>query len=200
MYVLCCLADPIMKFLQPMVAFMTPLAHLRQLYGEWIIAHSNHPDFQSVNSKMVTLYPKRDIVISHLQYIGPFLCSFEKSGEFEIFCKDDVCNLEEDIICDIRIRWKEEKHYLDAVLGIGVREVIREFYSQSMDHEAHLSLHIFEKNNLYLSNGVNHHLHLIRNIQQNRPSVETPLSTFIFSQILGSLLIKILHHHFKDFL
>lgn len=176
---------------------MSPIVHLRQLYGEWIIAHSNHPDFKSVNSKMITLYPKRDIVVSHLQYIGPFICSFEKCGEFDVHCKD-TCTEDDDIICDITIQWKEEKQYIDAILGIGVKEILREISSKQINYNTSFSLHIFENNNLYLSNGINHHLHLIRNIQQNRPNVETPLSTFIFSQMLGTILINLLHHYFKN--
>lgn len=180
------------------MAFMSPLFHLRQLYGEWIIAHSNHPDFKSVNSKMITLYPRKDIVTSQPQYIGPFLCSFERCGEFEVCCRD-TCNSDDgDVICDITIRWKEEKRYIDAILGIGIKGV--QVYSESLDYTTNLSLHIFEKNNLYLSDGLNHHLHLIRNIQQNRPSTETPLSTFIFSQILGTVLVNLLHHYFKNIL
>jgi hypothetical protein len=174
---------------------------LRQLYGEWIILHSNHPQFSSLNSRILTIYPRKKIVLGNNKNYGPVACSFEHHGGFRIDCgSEENCSLSEedsDIICDVVILWKEKKTYVDSIFGIGVNELWKNYYYDPTTSETRVNLNILEANHLYLSDS-EHHIHLIRNVQPNKPSGNTPLSTFIMSQIFGSILLNTLHHYFRD--
>lgn len=193
-----------MKNLLALMYIAPTTSYLRQLYGEWIVLHSNIPIFSSTNSKIVTIFPKKQIVCRTFKSTGPLMYKNEYSGEFLIECfdKEEGCKIEEDNVCDISIVWKKKKYFVESFFGIGLNELSQKVNTVSMDdrHNVNITLNVLENNNLYLSNE-EYHLHLIRNVTPNRPDNNNiALSSFIATQIFGSILLHFLHTYFQDLL
>lgn len=189
-----------MKFMG-LLYITTASSYLRQLYGEWVVLHSNIPIFSSTNSKIVTIYPKKQIVCRTFKTTGPLLYKNEYSGEFLIECFDqeEGCRLDEDNVCEISILWKKKKSYIESFFGIGLNEISQNIDSIPMNnkHNINITLNVLENNNLYLSNE-DYHLHLIRNVTPKRPETNIALSSFIATQIFGSIMLHFLHIYFHD--
>lgn len=187
----------------PLLYLTSTASYLRQLYGEWIVLHSNIPIFSSTNSKIVTIFPKKRIVCRTFKTRGPLLNRNEYSGEFLIECldKDEGCRIDEDNVCDISIMWKKKKSYVESFFGIGLSEISQKIETTPVGdaHNINITLNVLENNNLYLSND-DYHLHLIRNVTPNRPENNIALSSFIATQIFGSILLHFLHTYFQDLL
>lgn len=197
-----------MKILPLAFALMTatsptkpdPCKVLRQLYGEWLIVHSNHPQFHGSNSRSLGIYPKKKLVLSWPKYFGPVLCSIQLKGEFRIICNDEEnCNIEDtDAICTIDINWNEKKTIIQSIFGIGVNEWEKTVIPSVLTSNTNVSLNILEPNNIYLSTP-EYHTHLVRNTQLDTPVPNnTPLSTFFVTQALGIIVYNMLHNNFKN--
>lgn len=173
---------------------------MKQLHGEWLISHSSHPLFAKPNSKFITIYPRKKFILSQEMYYGPILYSLKTSGVYKIN-GSECCDTEEDgndLCCNIEINWLEKKFYIESVFGIGVNEIPSQVFKQFIPENTTLSIDIIEPNNIYFSDDKNE-LHIVRNMQPVKTSSSTPLSQFIFAQILGSILLNVLHQYFKDF-
>lgn len=190
-----------MKYLLPLLYISNSASYLRQLYGEWIVGHSNVPIFSSSNSKMVNIFPKKQIICKTFKSFGPFLYRIEYSGEFIIDCNEKECKLEDDNVCDISLIWNYKKSYVESFFGIGLNELFQKIKTEKMGNEynVNITLNVLENNNLCLSTD-NYHLDLIRSISPNDKNNNTPLSSFIATQIFGSILLHFLHNYFKDLL
>jgi hypothetical protein len=175
---------------------------MKQLHGEWLISHSNHPLFSKPNSKFITIYPRKKFILSQELFYGPILYSIKTSGLYKINGKNDCesalyddesdnCN------CDIEINWLEKKYYIESIFGIGVNEMNSQVYKQGIPENTTLSIDIIEPTNIYFSDH-NHELHIVRNMQPVKTNSNTPLSTFVFAQILGSILLNVLHAYFQN--
>lgn len=173
---------------------------IKQLHGEWLISHSNHPLFSKPYSKLITIYPRKKFILHQEQFYGPILYSIKTSGIYKINGNTDNCDIEDENLvcnCNIDIEWLEKKYFVDSIFGIGVNEMNSQVYKHFIPENTTLSIDIIEPNNIYFSDN-NHELHIIRNMQPIKTNNSTPLSTFIFAQILGSILLNILHQYFKD--
>lgn len=173
---------------------------LRQLYGEWLIMHSNHPCFSGMNNKFVTLYPKRQIVLRSYHSLGPFLIEHEKSGSFAIECSspDESCPIvDDDVLCTIDIQWQKKVKTFQTFFGISVKELPSATLQDTMNTTTTLNLNYFEKNQLYLSD-TDTHINLSRNNRPDEPERGTSLSVFVASQMFGSILLHVLHNTFRD--
>ena len=172
---------------------------MKQLHGEWLISHSNHPLFVKPNSKFITIYPRKKFILQQEMYYGPILYSMKTSGVYKIIGKPETETDEDgnDVNCDIEINWLEKKFFIESIFGIGVNEIQSQVFNQFIPENTTLSIDIIEPNNIYFSDD-KHELHIVRNMQPVKTSSYTPLSQFIAAQILGSILLNVLHHYFKE--
>jgi len=200
--------------LTPMVMTGTiPERILYQLYGEWSVWHSSLPHFVGPNKIMVNLYPHNSLEVQLKQYVGP--CLYEKKwiGNFHLVDIDKcrIENVPEDFqsvcSCNVNIVFTEMIHSMISVFGIGVDEIpipIKKTRRSNISME----LNIVGRDDLYLT-VFNHELqdflsrplssekktsyHLIRSIYNDQPRVNVPFSTFIVTQLLGTLIGYWLH-------
>jgi len=188
-------------------------------YGEWSVWHSNLPKFMGPNKIMVNLFPHDELQISHKKYLGPFLYEKRWNGNYtlsevprgdsvfskEFLSKSQVQPVEEDVV---EIEFSEISHVLVSFFGIGVDELAPLTVTKSESTRLHMLMSIVGSNDIYLTvqNKQLHPFlhrtlpldkttsyHLVRSVQNDQPKVNVPISTFIVTQLLGTLMGYILH-------
>jgi hypothetical protein len=174
---------------------------MKQLHGEWLISHSNHPLFSKPNSKFITIYPRKKFILSQEAFYGPILYSIKTSGIYKINGSSEYCYMEDEsgnnCNCNIEINWLEKQYYIESIFGIGVNEMNRQVYHHFIPENTSLNIDIIEANNIYFSDS-HYDLHIVRNMQPVTTNSNTPLSTFVFAQILGNILLNVLHEYFQN--
>lgn len=178
---------------------------IKRFYGEWVVSHSNHPfltnTISCTNSKIIEIFPKKNLILHESKYFGPFLYSTKTLGKFMIECNENNCILDkddnEDFDCKLNIKWYEKKFYLESIFGIGVNEIETQIFYEKIPENMIFSIDYIKTNCIYMSNDHDFQLHLIRNTVPKIHRNGTPLSTFIFAQIFGSILLHIIHLYFK---
>jgi hypothetical protein len=186
--------------LLPVAFALSPTCHtdftLQQLYGQWTIWYSNHPQFIEGHYKALTIFPKKTLMYHYSKYYGPILCTIGTTGRFTI-----ECTTGNESVCDIHIEWLKRSVHIDSIFGVRVNEIAKPHIPLGYDEKVQLTLNILEKDAMYLSsNNDDSALHLVKNIFPRTSPETVPLSTFIFTTILGNLLYHILHQYFKDFI
>jgi len=182
--------------------------HLKKLYGDWLVWHSDHPQFSGRNSNILSIYPKRELAVRRYSYFGPFYCSILMRGRFKnLYSFEESCSgcfngsndSEECQECNIKVEWYEEDTCIDSIFGIGVNEWKQIVVKKPISMEMNMTINLLDINDIYISTW-NYNIHLIRNLQPNPVSSNSgTLSSFLFSQILGNLFILGLHTYFRDF-
>lgn len=198
-------------FVAPMI-FMSglppsnPNNMIKRIYGEWVISHCNHPLLSSINSKIIEIYPRKKLILSESCFLGPFLYSTKMFGKFKIDCNENGCILENDdedveLDCKLDIMWYEKKFFLESIFGIGVNEIETQIFYERVPDNLSFSIDYINTNFIYMSNDdKGYQLNLVRNSVPKTKRYGTPLSTFIFAQIFGSVLVHILHNYFTNFI
>jgi len=166
------------------------------MYGEWLIWHSSHP--QLFPSRILKIYPRKELILHHSKYIGPFLCKIENKGRYFI------TNTQNETTCRIKVDWMQQSLFLESIFGIGINEMLKIKYSSPSEiTRFDLCIDIMDKNDIYLSSQEDDwSVHLVRNIGANNNQENfsyTPLSTFIVTQMLGNLLFNLLHQYFSNY-
>jgi hypothetical protein len=173
---------------------------INRIYGEWLISHTNHPYLYNSNS--IEIYPKKKLILNQSKYCGPILYSTKTYGKFVVDCNEN-CNIEsdddDDINCKLYIKWYEKKFFLESIFGIGINEIETQIFYESIPENMFFLINVIKPNNIYMTNDDNLYLHLVRNtLPDKKINNSTPLSSFVVSQVLGSIMLNILHHYFKN--
>uniref|UniRef100_A0A6C0D2B6 Uncharacterized protein n=1 Tax=viral metagenome TaxID=1070528 RepID=A0A6C0D2B6_9ZZZZ len=189
--------------------------NVNKMYGDWLVWHSDHPQFKGSNANVLSIYPRKELAIRRYVYYGPIYCSILMRGRFKILtqesCSENLLNLDElndgcslslssDVCedCHIKVNWYEEDTIIDSVFGIGINEWKQIVMKNQFEREMNMTLTILDSNDIYIST-FNYNIHLIRNTQPNLPSPNTSsLSSFIVSQLLGNIIFLGLHTYFHD--
>lgn len=183
---------------------------LSHLYGEWSVWHSNLPHFVGPNKIMVNLYPQNCLEVKMKEYVGP--CLYEKKwiGSYRltnIGCETNgLSNFPDDFqtVCSsgVDISFTEIVHSMVSLFGIGVDEVPVPIKKAKCTNIS-MKLSIVGRDDMYLTvsnrelkDFITRRLplekhtsyHLVRSIYNDQPKVNTPFSTFIVTQLLGTLI------------
>jgi hypothetical protein len=178
--------------------------NVNKMYGDWLVWHSDHPQFKGSNANVLSIYPRKELAIRRYVYYGPIYCSILMRGRFKILTQDncfiDTSEYSEESCedCQIRVNWYEEDTIIDSVFGIGINEWKQIVIKDHFEREMNMTLTILDNNDIYIST-CNYNIHLIRNTQPNLtlPNTST-LSSFIVSQLLGNIIFLGLHTYFHD--
>jgi hypothetical protein len=166
---------------------------IKQLYGEWIVWHSNHPQFKGSNSNMLSIYPKKELAVRSFTYYGPLYCMIQTRGSFRV--NTNECSLEDED-CHIQVSWYEQDIIVQSIFGIGVNEWRQAVYKKQLNTTMDMSLNVLDTNDIYITVN-NYNIHLIRNAQLSEASANSnTLSSFVVSQILGNIIFLGLHTYF----
>jgi len=198
-----------MMFTRP--SYVAPENVLSHLYGEWSVWHSDLYKSSPSNQMLVNLSPSSQFQVSEKKNMGPLLLEKKWAGEYDVISSQCFGTLahgfEPWCTSYIRVNRLDIEHIVVSLLGIGFDEA---YFSRR--RPIHLSfkvqLDIIGKDDIYLSIDnsdlqeiINTRLpekgsssyHLIRSVRINQPQVNIPLSTFLFTQVLGSCISLFFH-------
>jgi len=192
-------------------------------YGEWSVWYSNLPKFTGPNKLMVNLFPHDEVQISQKKYFGPFLYEKKWSGNYTlsepfapplvtVLEPPPISTVEGKTVCEniVDIEFSEISHFLVSFFGIGVDELAPLTVTKSQSSQVRMELNIVGSNDIFLTvqNQQLHPFlrrplprnkttsyHLVRSIQNDQPKVNVPISTFIVTQLLGTLIGYVLHEN-----
>lgn len=181
-------------------------------YGEWSVWHSNLPKFMGPNKIMVNLFPHDELQISHKKFLGPFLYEKKWRGNYTVdsvdspYSPDSPNHLVNNTL--VHIQFHEMERYPVSLFGIGVDEIPLVMTRQPDVSALKMDLNIVHNNDMYLT-VPNSQLqkflrrslpldkttsyHLVRSIYNDQPKVNVPISTFIATQLLGTLMGYVIH-------
>lgn len=165
---------------------------VQQFCGEWVVWHSSNNRKEENNHYIVHLYPNQQICISHKYDKGPFVFHHERKGTFTVHKrkKDDKYQTV--------IRFHSYRNHLLSIYGVGVGSFFSSEYKKGDQIKTILNLYTMEPNNLYLCNDSECY-HLVKSVRINEPQINVPISTFVFTQILGICFTEFIHHIFFFF-
>lgn len=181
-------------------------------YGEWSVWHSNLPKFMGPNKIMVNLFPHDELQISHKKFLGPFLYEKKWRGNYTVDSIDSIDSIDSpNHLANntlVHIQFHEMERYPVSLFGIGVDEIPLVMTRQPDVSTLKMDLNIVHNNDMYLT-VPNSQLqkflrrslpldkttsyHLVRSIYNDQPKVNVPISTFIATQLLGTLMGYVIH-------
>jgi len=185
-------------------------------YGEWSVWHSNLPQFMGPNKIMVNLFPHDELQISHKKFLGPFLYEKKWTGRYTL---DSNHNKDVSLpssmngwkpVCEgvVHLAFCEMERYPVSLFGIGIDEIPLPMTTRPDSSLLTMDLSIVGNDDMYLtvSNAELQKFlrralpvdkttsyHLVRSIQNDQPKVNVPISTFIATQLLGTLMGYVVH-------
>ena len=95
------------------------------------------------------------------------------------------------------IRFDSYRNYLLSIYGVGMDGYFSSEYKKCADIKTILHLYIIKPNDLYLCNERECY-HLVKSIRINEPQINVPISTFVFTQLLGVCLTQLFHVLFSN--
>jgi hypothetical protein len=170
-------------FIWTVNGYRQDLSIQQKIYGEWIVWHSTQTH-EFMNREVVHLYPDNKISICHRYSKGPFVFHKEKVGQYFIDDKGTFVK--------VNLNLNSYKDNLLSIYGVGTENF--PVQEKPLNIRLCLKLYCVGTDDLYLSNPyTNHCFHLVKSVRINEPKIDVPLSTFIFTQILGLFFTQILH-------
>ena len=202
-----------MRFTGSMIRMAFLLSDRVFYYGEWSVWHSNLPQFMGPNKIMVNLFPHDELQISHKKFLGPFLYEKKWTGRYTLDPKEEKGGGQSEKwkpVCEgvVHLSFCEMERYPVSLFGIGVDEIPLAMTTRPDSSLLTMDLSIVGNDDMYLTVS-NTELqkflrrslpldkttsyHLVRSIQNDQPKVNVPISTFIATQLLGTLMGYVVH-------
>jgi len=190
---------------------LAPENVLSHMYGEWSVWHSDLYKSLPSNQMLVNLSPSFHFQVSEKKNMGPLLFEKKWLGEYEVVSSQCFGTFAQGFepwcTSQIRVNRLDIEQIVVSFFGIGFDEA---YFSrrQPIDFSFNVKLDIIGKDDIYLSlensdlqEIVNTRVpekgsssyHLVRSVRINQPQVNIPLSTFLFTQVLGSCISLFFH-------
>lgn len=166
-----------------------------KLYGEWSLWHSNTKYGLNANKIIISLYPKNNFEYKEKKQINIFLIEYIYQGNYKLDYKHNIIKNEDSgnvIFCQEKLKIR-----LLSIFGIGFDE-LPIFFMQNVRKKVRLHFDIIGKDDIFL-NKYENYFHLIRHTRVNEPSINVPLSTFLFTNLLSLIFNYTLHKYFHLF-
>lgn len=160
-----------------------------KFYGEWMLRHSTVPDLPD-NRVVVHIYPDDQLTMKYRFTRGPIVFHKSKTGTYRIskYRQDDDKHK-----VDVFFHHTEETFL--SVYGIGLQNFNIKTKKKTTTSMFHFLMTFVEMDDIYLQS-ISHTddcFHIVRSLRLNEPSVDIPISTFIITQIIGSILGHIIN-------
>lgn len=162
-----------------------PVLSFPKFYGEWTLWHSTVPDLPD-NRAVIHIYPDNQLSLSYRFTRGPIVYHKCKVGTYKIF-HDDV-ELEDKRKVDVMFHHTEEVFL--SVYGIGLQNFNIKTKKKMENRHFCFSMTMTSTDDIYLQSIMRNDdcFHIVRSVRINEPSVDIPISTFLMTQIVGTIL------------
>jgi hypothetical protein len=180
---------PQMMFHQIVCCFLIlvqPTVSFPKFYGEWTLWHSTVPDLPD-NRVVVHIYPDNQLSLSYRFMRGPVVYHKSKTGTYHMF-QEDYDKDDEKRKVDVLFHHTEEIFL--SVYGMGLQNFNIKTKKKSIKTKYSFSMTMPDTDDIYLQSIVRNDdcFHMIRSVRINEPSVDIPISTFLITQVLGTIL------------
>lgn len=155
-----------------------------RFYGEWMLWHSTVRELPD-NRVVIHIYPDDQVTLKYRFTRGPFVFHKSKQGHYYIHKHDD----EERHRVDVSFHRTEEV-FLSAY-GIGLQNLRIKTRDETKSKKDYRFSMIFAgTDDIYLQSTTNtdDSFHIVKSIRIIEPSVDIPITTFIITQIIGTIL------------
>lgn len=156
-----------------------------KFYGEWTLWHSTIPDLPD-NRAVVHIYPDNQLSLKYRFTRGPVVYHKSKIGTYQLFHSD--VDDEEKRKVDVLFHHTEEVFL--SVYGIGLQNFNIKTKKTTDKSQYSFSMTMPSTEDIYLQSIARNDdcFHIVRSVRINEPSVDIPISTFLITQIVGTLL------------
>jgi len=156
-----------------------------KFYGEWTLWHSTVPDLPD-NRVVIHIYPDNHLTMKYRFMKGPFVFHKSKIGIYNIFTSDD--DYEEKHHVDVLFHHTEE--FFLSAYGIGLQNFNISTKKKRVNSRFKFSMTMAGTDDIYLQSIIRNDdcFHIVRSVRINEPSVDIPISTFLITQIFGTIL------------
>jgi len=156
-----------------------------RFYGEWTLWHSTVPALPD-NRVVIHIYPDNHLTMKYRFMKGPFVFHKSKVGIYSISTNNDD-NYEEKHNVDVLFHHTEEI-FLSAY-GIGLQNFNIKTDKKKVNTKFRFSMTMAGTDDIYLQSTKNDDcFHIVRSVRINEPSVDIPISTFVITQIVGTIM------------
>lgn len=170
--------------------FLSPVEAFPKFYGEWMLWHSTVPDLPD-NRVVVHIYPDNQIKMKYRFMKGPVVFHKSKMGTYKIthqHIQEQEDEEEQRHKVDVLFHSTEEVFL--SVYGIGLQNFNIKTKKKNTPSMYRFSMTFVGINDIYLQSiaHTDDCFHIVRSVRINEPSVDIPISTFIITQIIGSIM------------
>lgn len=155
-----------------------------KFYGEWTLWHSTVPDLPD-NRVVIHIYPDNQLTMKYRFMRGPVVYNKSKVGMYKISSVDNEYEKR-----SVEVLFHHTEEIFLSVYGIGLqnfniktkkkRETKRFSFAMTMAGTDDIYLQSIKRNDDCF--------HIVRSVRINEPSVDIPISTFLITQIVGTIL------------
>lgn len=181
----------IKMFWQFMVFFLLSSVSdgFRNFYGEWTLWHSTTADLPD-NRVVVHIYPDNQLTLNYRFTRGPMVCHKSKTGVYSILGLDKH---QEKHRVDVSFHHKEELFL--SVYGIGLQNFNIRTKKEEDFSRFSFVMTMDGTDDIYLQSTTHEDdcFHIVRSVRINEPSVDIPISTFLITQIIGTIIGHIIN-------
>lgn len=155
-----------------------------KFYGEWTLWHSTVPDLPD-NRVVVHIYPDKQLTLKYRFTKGPMVFHKSKKGTYRVFDNDED---NEQKRAEVAFHHTEEIFL--SVYGIGLQNFNIKTRSHNEESKHSFCMTMGGTDDIYLKSIAHNNdcFHIVRSVRINEPSVDIPISTFLITQIFGTLL------------
>lgn len=174
-------------FIPILLLFLTPVHSFPKFYGEWTLWHSTVPSLPD-NRVVVHIYPDNHLTMKYRFTRGPFIFHKSKIGVYRILGEEEYNYEDDKHKVDVLFHHTEEI-FLSAY-GIGLQNFNIKTKKKSVDSKFAFSMTLAGNDDIYLQSIMRNDdcFHIVRSVRINEPSIDIPISTFIITQIIGTIL------------
>lgn len=153
-----------------------------KFYGEWMLWHSTVPHLPD-NRVVIHIYPDQQLTMKYRFTKGPIVFHRSKIGTYRI-TEDDYEEKHR-----VRVHFHKTEEVFLSVYGIGLQNFDIKTMKKDTATQMDFSLSFAGKDDIYLQQQSNHDcFHIVRSVRINEPSVDIPISTFLITQVLGTII------------
>lgn len=168
-----------------LLLLITPMVYgFPKFYGEWVLRHSTVPDLPD-NRVVVHIFPDNQLMMKYRFTRGPIVFHKSKIGTYRIFTQHDHVDKQ---LVDVSFHSSEEVFL--SVYGIGLQNFNIKTNKKQTHTLYRFIMTFVEMDDIYLQSIAHSEdcFHIVRSLRINEPSVDIPLSTFLTTQIIGTVL------------
>ena len=166
-----------------LVAPPQPAVSFPSFYGEWTLWHSTVPDLPD-NRVVVHIYPDNQLSLKYRFMKGPIVFHKSKLGSYRISPG------EEDEKQKVHVVFHHTEEFFLSMYGIGLQNFNIRTKKKTIRSHYLFSMTMAGNDDIYLQSIKRNDdcFHIVRSVRINEPSVDIPISTFLITQIVGTIV------------